>query len=86
MTVEKVPCPVCEEKRRIADEEVLLREYAASLPAEMKTDAAEYARRLSLCNACEHRAENLCSLCGCFVRARAAKKTQRCPDPAGRRW
>ena len=58
----------------------------ASLPEEMRTSAEEYAKRLEICQNCEAKAGNLCSLCGCFVRARAAKKNMRCPHPAGRKW
>ena len=82
----KEPCPVCEEKKRVADEEKLLKEYVASLPEEMRTSAEEYAKRLEICQNCEAKSGNLCSLCGCFVRARAAKKNMRCPHPAGRKW
>ena len=86
MNGKKEPCPVCEEKRRIADEEKLLKEYVASLPEEMRTESEEYARRRAACAECDRRAENLCAECGCFVRARAAKKNMRCPHPAGRKW
>lgn len=77
---------MCEEKRRIADEEALLKQYVASLPEDMRTDEAEYAKRLEICEKCDAKAGNLCSLCGCFVRARAAKKQMKCPHPAGRKW
>lgn len=79
-------CPVCEEKRRIADEEKLLREYVASLLPEMRAGEEEYARRLAQCETCEHRQGNLCAMCGCFVRARAAKRGMHCPHPVGRKW
>ena len=86
MNGKKEPCPVCEEKRRIADEEALLKEYVASLPEEMRTEPEEYAKRLVICQNCDARVGNLCSLCGCFVRARAAKRQMKCPHPAGRKW
>lgn len=86
MNGKKKPCPICEQRRRTVDEEKLLREYAASLPEKMRADDGEYARRLALCEQCEYMRENLCTMCGCFVRARAAKKAMRCPHPEGRKW
>lgn len=86
MNGNREPCPVCAEKHRIADEEALLKEYVDSLSEDLRTDEREYERRLAFCSACERRTGNLCAECGCFVRARAAKKGMRCPHPAGGRW
>ncbi len=60
--------------------------YAASLPLEIRTPEAEYKRRLSLCEECERRIQYTCTLCGCYIQARAAKKRQKCPIPYAPRW
>jgi len=60
--------------------------YAASLPPETRTPEPEYIKRLSLCEDCRHRIRFTCTLCGCYVQARAAKKRQKCPIPGASRW
>jgi hypothetical protein len=60
--------------------------YAATLPQEARTPEAEYKKRLSLCEDCGHRIRFTCTLCGCYIQARAAKKRQRCPIPGAPRW
>ena len=71
-------------------EESSLREYldnyAAALPAQTRTPETEYKKRLFLCEACSHRIQFTCTLCGCYIQARAAKKRQRCPIPGSPRW
>ncbi len=46
---------------------------------------SEYARRLSLCESCEHIQGGTCMRCGCLVEVRALRKDQHCPPPL-RRW
>jgi hypothetical protein len=60
--------------------------YAATLPAEMRAPEAEYVKRLTLCDECGYRIQFTCTLCGCYVQARAAKKRQKCPIPGAPRW
>ena len=60
--------------------------YAATLPIEARAPEAEYKRRLALCEDCGHRIRFTCTLCGCYIQARAAKKRQRCPLPGAPRW
>lgn len=83
----KRPCPKC---GPLVDDEVLLaqtlREYVRSIPAEERTDEAEYTRRLAACAECRHYIGVTCALCGCFSRARAAKRRMHCPDAGRTRW
>ncbi len=71
-------------------EESQLREYldnyAAALPDDKRAPEAEYTKRLSLCEECHHRIRFTCTLCGCYIQARAAKKNQKCPIPGAPRW
>jgi hypothetical protein len=60
--------------------------YAATLPKETRAPEAEYIRRLSLCEGCGHRIRFTCTLCGCYIQARAAKKHQKCPIPGTPKW
>lgn len=58
---------------------VTVADYIASLPEEQKAPDAEYALRLAVCQTCDALRDGTCSLCGCYVEARAAKRGQRCP-------
>ena len=60
-------------------------EYIASLDESVKCPPDEYADRLNICKACDHLADGMCALCGCFVEVRAVKANQICPD-LPRRW
>lgn len=60
--------------------------YAASLPQDTRTPEPEYIMRLAFCEECRHRIHFTCTLCGCYVQARAAKKRQKCPIPGAPRW
>ncbi len=55
-------------------------EYIAAIPPRQKASSEEYEKRLSLCRECSRLVSGMCSLCGCFVEARAAKASQHCPD------
>ncbi|MGI6193893.1 MAG: DUF6171 family protein [Eubacteriales bacterium] len=59
-------------------------EYIASLDKSVRTDEAEYRRRLAVCRSCEHLNEGICAACGCFAEVRAAKRAQTCPDVPSR--
>jgi hypothetical protein len=60
--------------------------FAASLQDDIRADGKTYARRLELCEACPHRILYTCTLCGCYIQARAAKKHMKCPIPFSPRW
>ena len=56
-----------------------IREMAAALPEEKRTEESEYRRRLDICSRCECLGEGICGVCGCFVELRAAKSNMGCP-------
>lgn len=43
-------------------------------------DAAEYERRLSICDTCELRQDTRCARCGCRLALKARGRAFRCPD------
>lgn len=45
----------------------------------IQVGAAEQARRLAICQACEHFAGDLCRLCGCVGSWKARLATEACP-------
>ena len=63
-----------------------LDEYVSSLPQAMRASDETYARRLAACAVCQHRTRYTCTLCGCYVQARAAKRAMACPLPGTPRW
>lgn len=63
-----------------------LKAYIQSMPEEIKTDEAEYERRLGICAACDRCRDGICGWCGCFVAARAVKKQLDCPYPGASKW
>ena len=61
--------------------------YVNSLPDDLRASPAEYERRLAICSECDRRAGLNCTLCGCYIQARAAKKKLECPnDRGGAKW
>ena len=64
-----------------------LDEYVSSLPENIRATPEEYKRRLEICAGCERRAGINCTLCGCYIQARAAKAALECPnDKGGPKW
>lgn len=63
-----------------------LDEYVSSLPEQLRADEKTYAGRLAACADCPHRRRYTCTLCGCYVQARAAKRALSCPIPYRPRW
>lgn len=59
---------------------VSVAEYISLLSEEQKAPEDVYQARLAICLACDHLRDGTCTLCGCYVEARAAKRNQRCPD------
>lgn len=57
--------------------------YVRELPEEMRVTEATYRARLAICDTCARRTGFTCTLCGCYVQTRAAKRAQRCPE---KRW
>lgn len=74
--------------RPISERELMeyLDNYVSSLPDGIRVREETYQARLSECSACPRRIAQMCTLCGCYVQARAAKKNQRCPEPGHPRW
>lgn len=60
--------------------------YAASLPDAQRAPEAAYHARLAQCESCEYRIQYTCTLCGCYVQARAAKRRMRCPLTRAPKW
>lgn len=59
----------------------LAKAMAAFIADGLKTvDQDEYKRRMGLCDTCEHRARNRCSLCGCNLSLKVAGRVFECPD------
>lgn len=45
------------------------------------TEAPEYSKeRLSICNGCDKRKNDICSTCGCYVPAKVLVKEEKCPN------
>lgn len=84
----EVVCRKCiEENVDVRDLVKHLDEYVDSLPEHIRTSPTEYARRLAICAGCERRAGINCTLCGCYIQARAAKRKLECPnDRGGPKW
>jgi len=61
--------------------------YVNSLPEDIRTSPEVYEARLSICEGCDRRIALTCTLCGCYIQARAAKKHMECPyDCGGPKW
>ena len=58
---------------------LLMREWMAALPPEERAAPERYEARLAACRACEHLADGMCALCGCYVELRALKARAGCP-------
>ena len=54
----------------------------ALLPDDIRTDEAEYARRLRACTSCDMLTDGVCGACGCYAELRAAKRDLHCPHAA----
>ena len=82
----KKPCTLCllEEAGR-ADVAQAVRAAAAKIPADKRTEEAEYSRRLEICRECEHLLGGTCMKCGCYSELRAARKDAHCPLRA-KKW
>lgn len=79
MSGEKKICKRCKLEEMMAGYEGELEEYISSLDDSIKTEAQEYEKRIQLCTSCEQFLNGMCRMCGCFVKARAAKKHMSCP-------
>lgn len=56
-----------------------LKKYLDSFDEEIRTDDIEYDRRLKICRTCLSLREGICMKCGCFVEARALRRSGKCP-------
>lgn len=63
-----------------ADMARLVAEYIATLPEESRVPDEIYQARLTQCQQCEALHSGTCARCGCYVEARAAKRSLSCPD------
>jgi len=81
-------CRKCIEEDVSAEElAAYLDGYVNSLPDDMRAEPDIYEERLRICEGCEKRIALTCTLCGCYIQARAAKKNMRCPyDRGGAKW
>ncbi len=76
----KKPCIRCLLKE-LGEEQLLdsVYSYRASIPEEEQTECVEYDRRLEICKQCDWLNQGVCGKCGCFVEARAYRKSSYCP-------
>ena len=84
----KVLCRKCLEEDVSAEALAeYLDNYVDSLPADIRTSPDVYEERLRICSDCDRRIALTCTLCGCYIQARAAKKKLECPyDRGGPKW
>ena len=84
----KVLCRKCLEEDVSAEQLAeYLDGYVNSLPEDMRAPEDVYEKRLRICEVCEKRVALTCTLCGCYIQARAAKKKMGCPyDKGGAKW
>lgn len=75
-------CRRCLTREMAGQEEYFrnLREYIANLDIDIRSDAAEYERRLTLCRECSLLMDGMCRTCGCYVELRAAVDKNCCPN------
>lgn len=57
----------------------IVADYVDTLPPEQRAPEADYRARLALCEGCDALNSGTCALCGCYVEARAAKRSLACP-------
>ena len=57
----------------------MIEKCKAAIPLRDRTEEAEYARRIGLCEECEQFHAATCRACGCYVELRAMKKGTHCP-------
>lgn len=80
----RILCRRCiEQDVRTEDLRAYLDDYVRELPPDIRTDESTYVLRLTLCESCPRRTGFTCTLCGCYVQTRAAKRIQKCPE---KRW
>ncbi|MDR1541318.1 MAG: DUF6171 family protein [Clostridiales bacterium] len=75
----KAECIRCLLHEMTYDAANIVAAYVEALPEEMKAEPALVQKRLAACKRCECLIGGICRLCGCFVEARAAKKSLKCP-------
>ncbi|MBE5871183.1 MAG: hypothetical protein E7294_07990 [Lachnospiraceae bacterium] len=57
-----------------------LEKYIEKIGTDLRTEEAQYRKRLELCKRCEKLNQGTCLACGCYVELRAAAISGRCPD------
>ncbi len=58
----------------------LVADYISTLPEETRVPREVYQHRLAQCQQCQALHSGTCARCGCYVEARAAKRSLACPD------
>ena len=79
MSEKKNLCKRCNLDESLKGIEFEIDSYIASMDQSIKADANEYEKRLALCSDCVQLMNGVCRMCGCFVKARAAKNHMACP-------
>ena len=57
----------------------MIEKCKAAIPQRDRTEEAEYARRIGLCEECDYFHAATCRACGCYVELRAMKTGTNCP-------
>lgn len=79
MSEQKKPCRCLLRDSGQEDMARIVAEYIETLPEESRVPDDVYRTRLALCEACEALHNGTCARCGCYVEARAAKRSLSCP-------
>lgn len=90
-TIDTTRRPICQcripPNLQVEMMEKKIAEYLARLEPEDCVEDFVYEERLKICSTCEKLAGGLtCMECGCFVLARAKKRSMHCPKPSGAEW
>lgn len=86
---ENMPVCMCKIPQKLQKDQMYeaIAAYVRNIPAEQRTADDIYEKRLETCSQCEALVGGLtCKYCGCFVLARARKKSQQCPMPGRNCW
>lgn len=62
-----------------ADTLISVQTHIAKIPPQDRCSGETYAKRLSICGACDHLVDGTCLKCGCYPEFRAAFRRQDCP-------
>lgn len=75
-------CRICQKELSELEYGHLIRTHISQIPEEERASEEAYLKRLALCDVCRWQRNEMCRMCGCFVRVKASRKTAACPlDP-----